>query len=856
VIAAGAPLRASLIGEPRFFAAGEAVRPPSRKGTALLAYLCLRPEGASRHDLAELLWGPGRLANVRQELYALRRLPHAGAWLEEDDLSVKVVAETDVDALRRAATHPGDEAEPPRPAGLLLGLDGLAGPYQEWLEVERRTVAELSARAWLGAAARHERAGRLEQALAAADTAIALDPSDEAAHRVGMRAAYRRGDRPGALARFAACRAALRDELGVAPAEETASLAARIESGQPLPAELDASALSEPSLAVVRALAVADGALGPRGLARVLERPDMEVASELADLEGAGLLDRFLALEARLARTVLAQLPSGLRRLLARRVADALLAEGEGEREPERVARHLLAAGDAAAAAPLLLRAAKAAVDRSGPAAAVTLALQAAWTADQRGEERFEALLIIEGCGSQLGDGQLQEAALVEAEALAREAQRDAWLAEVRARRSRAALRMGQVGLGLESALEALEIASRLRDERLEARAKNAVGAAQFFAGDLEGAARSFADNRAAGDSVERFRALNNLGSIAGMLGRTREALEHLEGALTLARAAGQRGDVVGTLNNLAATAERLGDYRRAIRYLKESLALARTARAADAEGRVLLNLAVVYGRLGELGPSWNTAAEVEEMAEEQGDPRSRMLACEQRAEVYRLCGRHREALASFDDAARVAASVDDERKVVSLRAQRAAALACWHGDPGDLEEARTAVDDVEAAGLRDVAAWLRLEVAATAPDVATARRWLDGAEEDVADNDHVGFVTDLVRLRTGLLADARAAERVRAAAACERLAARALAGADAAPVLFDEGPHARLLVEVWRLRQDGDADGPALDHALARCREELAAQAAGLPRALAAGRVGRPDEWLLGLVPPALTAR
>ena len=279
-------------------------------------------------------------------------------------------------------------------------------------------------------------------------------------------------------------------------------------------------------------------------------------------------------------------------------------------------------------------------------------------------------------------------------------------------------------------------------------------------------------------------------------------------------------------------------------------------ARAADAEGRVLLNLAVVYGRLGELGPSWNTAAEVEEMAEEQGDPRSRMLACEQRAEVYRLCGRHREALASFDDAARVAASVDDERKVVSLRAQRAAALACWHGDPGDLEEARTAVDDVEAAGLRDVAAWLRLEVAATAPDVATARRWLDGAEEDVADNDHVGFVTDLVRLRTGLLADARAAERVRAAAACERLAARALAGADAAPVLFDEGPHARLLVEVWRLRQDGDADGPALDHALARCREELAAQAAGLPRALAAGRVGRPDEWLLGLVPPALTAR
>src|SRR5690606_41557721 len=100
-----------------------------------------------------------------------------------------------------------------------------------------------------------------------------------------------------------------------------------------------------------------------------------------------------------------------------RRAADARAAEGEGGRERDRVARQPLAAGEAAAAAPLLLRAAKAAVDRSGPAAAVPLALQAAWTADQRGEERFEALLIIEGCGSQLGDGQLQEAALGEAEA-------------------------------------------------------------------------------------------------------------------------------------------------------------------------------------------------------------------------------------------------------------------------------------------------------------------------------------------------------------------------------------------------------------------------------------------------------
>ncbi len=856
MLAAETRLKASLIGDSRFSAAGDPVRPPSRKGKALLAYLCLNREGASRHELAELLWGPGRMANVRQELYALRRLPHAGAWLTEDDVAVRVVAETDVDVLKLTAegTGTGDDAELPRPGDLLLGLDGLATPFQEWLEVERARVAALAARAWLAVAARHERRGRPDLALAAVDTALALDPTDEAAHRLGMRAAYRRGDGPGALARFAACRAALRDELGVGPAEETEALAALIESGQPLRLELDAAAMSETALALVRALAVSAGALGPRELARVLERPEMDVADELAELERAGHVDRYLVLDPRLARTASSQLPTGLRQLLQRRVADALIAEGWEDRDPERVARHLLAAGDAAAASPLLLRAAEATLDLSGPAAAVPLAMQAAWTADQRSEQRFAALLIIEGCGSQLGDAPLQEAALDEAEVLAREAQRDAWLAEVRARRSRTALRRGQVGLGLECALEALEIASRLRDERLEARARNAVGAAQFFAGDLEGAERSFADNVATGDPLERFRALNNLGSIAGMLGRTREALEHLEEALTQARSTGQRGDVVGTLNNLAATAERLGDYRRAVRYLRESLVLARMTQSGEAEGRVLLNLAVVYGRLGELGPSWNTAAEAAEMAEERNDPRSRMLACEQRAEVYRLCGGHEEALAAFDEATHLANAVDDERKLLSLRAQRAAALASlWRGQR-DLSHAATAIEAVRSAGLRDVATWLRLEVAMTAPEVATARRWLDPVEDEVTENEHVRFVTDIVRLRTGMLVDAGAAERESAGGACERLTPQRDADGSA-PARFAESPHARLLTELWRLRQAPPSGRSTLADALARCREELKDQAGGLPHALATGRARRPDEWLLGLVPRALTA-
>src|SRR5690606_808189 len=140
--------------------------------------------------------------------------------------------------------------------------------------------------------------------------------------------------------------------------------------------------------------------------------------------------------------------------------------------------------------------------------------------------------------------------------------------------------------------------------------------------------------------------------------------------------AAGQQGDVIGTLNNLAATADRLGDYRRALKYFKESHALARSSGSAGLEGQVLVNLAVVYTRLGELGPAWNTASEVADLAADRAEARLGMLARQQLAEVAFMCGCDEVALEELAAALEAAADLGDERKTMGLLAQRAVVRA------------------------------------------------------------------------------------------------------------------------------------------------------------------------------------
>ena len=845
------PLEAQLWGEVRFSHAGVAVEPPSHKAAALLAYLVVAPAAVRREELAALLWSPDRLANVRQALYTLRSLPGADEWLDDGVKRVSVRAVSDVGRLREAD---GNDL-----AALVDGLGGtelLAGfgarlpsEYLEWLTRERASSADLVRSALAERAAQLEGQGEAKRALELTVRAQALDPYDEELQRSAMRLAYVSGAADVALASFAAFTERLAVDLGAEPSSETAELARRIERREPLGLRAALAALSDLDRRTLQALALARGALRVDGLASVLERPAFELVADLARLAERGLIDEHLGLSPEQRAAILPGLPAPLRRLLSERIVAVL--RNDVTADQGALARHLLAAGERAEAASRALAGARAEVERSHVEAADELAYLTLWAAPSEPTLRLEAVLLLERNAASRMNLDAQADFLDEAERLAWELQSDAALAECNVRRTRFLLARGRVGEALEEALKALETALRITDDSLVARARNAVGAAHFYAGDLDGAAASFAASLAGADDVERYRAHNNLGSINAMRGRLDESYHHFDEALTLARRHSQHLDVSATLNNLAASAERFGDYARAERHFKEGITVARRANALRREAEMLINLAVVYGRQGQLGPAWNTTAEVEVLAHELADRRLSMRVSEQRSEIKRLCGDLPGAVDALNAALDLATSLGDERKRLALRAQLLAAEARL--DPRVVPRLELAILDLEAARLTDVAPWLRLELALCTSDVAVAQAQLAVVDEGQLKSAHQRLVREVVCMRLALLLGADAAVKRAGLEARERLAHAGLIRAshahttgapqvERAEVMIVEGPKARYLA--WLLEPDAPPSWPPPPPPPAVVAE-LREQGAGLPRAMAVSLLELPAAWL-----------
>ena len=135
-------LTVRLLGPLRVEWAGTDITPAGPRGQAVLALLAVAGRPLPRAVLAERIWGPGRLRNLRQELYNLRRLPGADTWLHLTRAEVGLRCTTD-----RAALEAGTRPPPAEWPTLLDGLSTLGTPaLEDWLEAERRAweVARLS----------------------------------------------------------------------------------------------------------------------------------------------------------------------------------------------------------------------------------------------------------------------------------------------------------------------------------------------------------------------------------------------------------------------------------------------------------------------------------------------------------------------------------------------------------------------------------------------------------------------------------------------------------------------------------------------------------------------------------------
>ncbi len=191
----------------------------TQKTGALLAYLALHAgKSFPRETMAELLWpdgDPGAIRNrLNQAISSLRRQLHPpgsepGFVLQADHLSLQVnyatvttdIAEFEA-SLKLAESEETAAVTALRHAVDLYQGEFLDGYYLDWVLLERVRLSDLYYDALTRLIRSYAQSGRISEAIEVAIRRLAIDPSDERAHRALMRLYLAAGRPRSALAQY------------------------------------------------------------------------------------------------------------------------------------------------------------------------------------------------------------------------------------------------------------------------------------------------------------------------------------------------------------------------------------------------------------------------------------------------------------------------------------------------------------------------------------------------------------------------------------------------------------------------------------------------------------------------------
>ena len=241
-----AALRIQLFGTVQISHDGRANDPrPIHAVQSLLAWLLLhRRKTHARETLAALFWGDQSEARARSCLStALWRMRQAlepegiprGTYLISKPAVVGFNSASDywldvaefeegVERHLPASAHRTPDWSSVENAVACYTGDLLEGFYDDWALRERERLRMLYLDCLGKLLRRHSETGALERALYCGRQILALDPLREDIHREVIRLHVRNGHRALALQQYESCRAALIEELGVEPMEETRAL--------------------------------------------------------------------------------------------------------------------------------------------------------------------------------------------------------------------------------------------------------------------------------------------------------------------------------------------------------------------------------------------------------------------------------------------------------------------------------------------------------------------------------------------------------------------------------------------------------------------------------------------------------
>ncbi|WP_375174617.1 AAA family ATPase [Pseudooceanicola sp.] len=249
-----------------------------------------RHRSMPRQRLAALLWEDSDAEQARVSLrQALAQMRRAGGdgWIEAEGEELRLGADvsTDLDAFQEALAR-NDPAEAARlyRGPFLEGLEANASDLAQAIAEHRARFTTLATEAL---SRELDRLGDKPEAAALAHRMLGLDPLNEAAHRRLMQLDAARGMRGAVRTRYETLEAALRRDLGAAPATETRALYDRLRRG-------GGAAASKPETDTVPDM----GEAATPGTAFLLVCMEAEGTADLAWLRDRAVADGAAELEA------------------------------------------------------------------------------------------------------------------------------------------------------------------------------------------------------------------------------------------------------------------------------------------------------------------------------------------------------------------------------------------------------------------------------------------------------------------------------------------------------------------------------------------------------------------------------
>lgn len=225
--------------------AGEVLVPatafPGRQGRLAFAYLAAHRHPVTRDELAEAIWGdstpddwPAHLAAIVSKLRALLAPIGLGdslvAALGAYELRLPADVEVDLDAAAASLEEANAALRAGRVDQALGAADTAAnlarrpllpGEQAPWIDQERATLRRTLVHALEVEIDLLRNRGDLHDALRLAEEAVSLEPFRETAHVQLMRVHLTAGNRAEGLRAYERCRQLIAGELGVDPSAET-----------------------------------------------------------------------------------------------------------------------------------------------------------------------------------------------------------------------------------------------------------------------------------------------------------------------------------------------------------------------------------------------------------------------------------------------------------------------------------------------------------------------------------------------------------------------------------------------------------------------------------------------------------